>query len=169
MNGGAMAVGIYLRMSTEDQRERQTIETQRELTQGYCARNGLPIYEIFADDGVSGTIPLGQRQEGGRLLRDAKLKKFDQVVVYKLDRLGRDPRFTMEAVAQLEEYGVGILSVTESLGGKTSSGKLMRGMLTLFAGFERDQIRERSIAGTNRLAADGTWLGGIAPFGYCKV
>ena len=167
-NGPAMPVAIYLRVSTEDQRERQSIETQRDLTQAYCRSRGLAVYAVYADDGVSGTIPLGQRPEGGRLLQDAKLRKFSQLLVYKLDRLGRDPRFTMEAVAQLEECGVGLRSVTQELDHTTSSGKLMTGMLSCFAGFERDQIRERSMAGTNRVAQAGAWLGGIVPFGYRK-
>jgi site-specific DNA recombinase len=163
-----MAVGIYLRVSTEEQRERQSIVTQRDLAEGFCRQNGLPIHAIYADDGVSGTIPLGRRPEGGRLLRDARLRKFDQLVVYKLDRIGRDPRFTLEALAQLEECGVGIRSLTESLDHTTSSGKLMTGLLSCFAGFERDQIRERSMAGTNRVAQAGAWLGGIVPYGYRK-
>ncbi len=163
-----MAVGVYLRVSTEEQRDRQSIATQRDLTQEYCTRNGLPIHATYADDGVSGTIPLGHRPEGGRLLRDARLQKFDRLVVYKLDRIGRDPRFTLEALAQLEECGVVVLSVTESLDRTTSSGKMMSGLLSVFAGFERDLIRERSIAGTNRLAEAGVWVGGIVPYGYRK-
>lgn len=163
-----MSVGVYLRVSTEEQRDRQSIATQRDLTEEYCSRSGLRIHAIYADDGVSGTIPLGHRPEGGRLIRDARLQKFDQLVVYKLDRIGRDPRFTLEALAQLEECGVVILSVTESLDRTTSSGKMMSGLLSVFAGFERDLIRERSIAGTNRLAEAGVWLGGIVPYGYRK-
>ncbi len=163
-----MPVGIYLRVSTEDQRERQSIETQRDLTQTYCHSRGMAVHAVYADDGVSGTIPLGQRPEGGRLLHDAKLRKFSHLVVYKLDRLGRDPRFTLDALAQFEACGVGILSVTESLDGTTSSGKMMTGLLSVLAGFERDQIRERSMAGTYRVAQAGAWLGGIVPFGYRK-
>jgi site-specific DNA recombinase len=163
-----MTVATYLRVSTEDQRERQTIEMQRQLTQDYCKRNGLSIYETYADDGVPGTIPFGQRPEGARLLRDARLKKFDNVVIYKLDRIGRHELVNLLAITQLEEYGVGLLGVTESLDRTTSSGKAMTGMISVFAGFERDQIRERSMAGTKRVAEAGAWLGGIVPFGYRK-
>ena len=64
---------------------------------------------------------------------------------------------------------MGIRSLTESLDRTTSSGKLMTGLLSVFAGFERDVIRERSLAGTNRVAQDGAWLGGVVPYGYRKT
>src|SRR3712207_5700362 len=62
---------IYLRVSTEEQAERGTIETQREFAKRYCSMNSILIHDFYADDGVSGTIPLGGRPEGARLLADA--------------------------------------------------------------------------------------------------
>src|SRR3954465_9741498 len=85
-----MAVGVYVRVSTEEQRERQSIVTQREFGSRYCDLHELPIHETYADDGVSGTVPLEARPGGIRLLEDARKQKFDQLLVFKLDRLGRD-------------------------------------------------------------------------------
>src|SRR5580658_1227461 len=98
MNDGTMAVGVYVRVSTEEQRERQSIATQRDFAERYLSLHG-PVTSIFyADDGYSGTIPLEGRPDGSRMLRDARLKKFDQLLVYRLDRLGRDTRLILNAV-----------------------------------------------------------------------
>jgi site-specific DNA recombinase len=161
-----MAVGVYLRVSTEEQRERQSIATQRDFAGRYCELHQLPVHARYADDGISGTIPLDRRPEGARLLHDARLKKFDQLLVYKLDRLGRETRLTLEAVAELEKCGVRVRSMTEEFDSQTPTGRLMMTMLSGFAAHEREVIRERSMAGTDRKAEAGNWMGGIVPFGY---
>jgi len=163
-----MAVGVYLRVSTEEQRERQSIATQRDFAVRYTDLHQLPIHAVYADDGVSGTVPVDRRPEGARLLRDARLKKFDQLLVYKLDRLGRETRLTLEAVAELEKCGVRVRSMTEEFDSQTPIGRLMITMLSGFAAHEREVIRERSMAGTERKAEAGVWLGGITPYGYRK-
>ena len=168
-NVNVMAVGVYLRVSTEEQRERQSIATQRDFADRYSSLHGLSVHRVYADDGVSGTVPLEQRPEGGQILRDARLGKFDQLLVYKLDRLGRETRLILNSVAELEKLGVRIRSMTEEFDTGTSTGRLMLTMLSGFASHERDVIRERSVAGTNRVAEAGVWLGGIVPYGYRKA
>jgi len=163
-----MAVGIYVRVSTEEQRERQSIVTQREFGNRYCDLHTLPISETYADDGVSGTVPLELRPGGIRLLEGARQHKFDQLLVFKLDRLGRDTRLILNAVAELEKHGVRVRSMTEEFDTATATGRLMLTMLSGFAAHERELIRERSVAGTNRLAEAGAWLGGVVPYGYRK-
>src|SRR5579872_5283849 len=74
-----MAIAVYLRVSTEEQRERQSIATQREFGVRYCEFNALTVYRVYADDGVSGTVPIENRPEGSQMLRDARLGKFDQL------------------------------------------------------------------------------------------
>ena len=75
----------------------------------------------------------------------------------------------MEAVAELKRCGVRVQSITESLDNETSSGRLMITLLSGFATHEREVIRERSLAGTNRRAKNGAWMGGVVPYGYRKV
>src|SRR5450432_853828 len=163
-----MAVAVYVRVSTEEQRERQSILTQREFAERYCALHKLSVHLVYADDGVSGTVPLDRRSEGSRILKDAKLGKFDQLLVYKLDRLGRDTRLILNAVAELEKYGVRVRSMAEEFDTATATGRLMLTMLSGFAAHERELIRERSVAGTHRLAEAGAWMGGVVPYGYRK-
>jgi site-specific DNA recombinase len=164
-----MPVAIYARVSTEEQRERQSIETQLEQAHRFCDYQKLPIYRIFADNGISGTVPLDRRPEGSQILADARLGKFDQLLVYKLDRLGRETRLILNAVADLEKLGVRVRSMTEEFDASSATGKLMLTLLSGFASHEREVIRERSVAGTNRVAGTGAWMGGIVPYGYRKA
>jgi site-specific DNA recombinase len=165
----SVPIAVYLRVSTEEQRERQSIATQRDFGERYCNLHSLAVYRVYADDGVSGTVPLEQRSEGSQILRDARLGKFDQLLVYKLDRLGRETRLILNGVAELEKHGVRIRSMTEEFDTGTASGRLMLTMLSGFAAHEREVIRERSIAGVNRAAEAGAWVGGIVPYAYRKV
>src|SRR3569623_1039751 len=165
--GGSVA--LYLRVSTEEQRERQSIDTQREFGAKYTDLHELRVQRVYADDGISGTIPIEKRPEGRRILEAARRGAFDQLLIYKLDRLGCDTRLILNAVAELEKYGVRVRSMTEEFDTATATGRLMLTMLSGFAAHERDQIRERSMAGTDRLARAGAWLGGIVPYGYRKV
>src|SRR5215471_11457116 len=98
-----MAVAIYARVSTEEQRERQSIRTQVDFGQRYCELHGLSIYRIYCDEGISGTVPLEKRNEGNRVIEDARQGKFDGLLIYKLDRLGRETRLILNAVADLEK------------------------------------------------------------------
>ena len=164
-----MPVAVYARVSTEEQRERQSIETQHEFGQRFCELHSLPVFRVYSDDGVSGTIPLDQRPEGSHILRDAKLGKFDQLLVYRLDRLGRETRLILNAVADLEKLGVRVRSMTEEFDAGTASGRMMLTMLSGFATLEHAVIKERSLAGTERVARAGAWLGGIVPYGYRKT
>ena len=71
VEAGALRVGVYLRVSTREQRERQSILTQRAEVERVCRFNGEEVVDWYADDGVSGTLPFEVRPEGARLLRSA--------------------------------------------------------------------------------------------------
>jgi site-specific DNA recombinase len=79
-------VALYMRVSSEEQRDRETIEIQREFLEQYCRLYGLEIVDVYADDGVSGTVLLHERPAGRRLLEDAREGRFTAVLVSKLDR-----------------------------------------------------------------------------------
>jgi len=67
-----VAVAVYLRVSTEEQCERQSIATQRDFAKRYCELHQLEVFRIYSEEGVSGTIALDRRPEGSQLLEDAK-------------------------------------------------------------------------------------------------
>ena len=156
---GAERVALLLRVSSEEQRERETIEIQREFLQEYCRLYGLEVAQIYADDGVSGTIPLHERPEGRRLLEDAKVGKFTTLLVYRLDRLGRSLLVTVDAHDRLQDCGVALKSATEPIDTSNPSGRLIFQMLASFAEYERETIRERTRAGLHRAYRGGKHSG----------
>jgi site-specific DNA recombinase len=161
-----MKAAAYLRVSTEEQRERQTIETQRQTAERYFAERDIFPIDWYVDDGASGTVPMEERPEGQRLLADARAGRFDTLFIYKVDRLGRNALVTLQAATDLASCGVLLQSMTESIDNRTPHGQFSLVTLCGVAGYERDNIVARSIEGTNRLAKEGAWLGGIVPFGY---
>ena len=160
---------LYLRVSSEEQRERQTIETQRDFGTRWCALHEIPIRCVYEDDGVSGTVPLDERPGGARLLEAARQGQVSIVYIYKIDRLGRGARPILNAVATLEALGCQVRSLTEPFDTSTPSGRFLLTILSGVAELERDTIIERSVAGSRRLAREGIWLGGVAPYGYRVV
>jgi site-specific DNA recombinase len=158
-------IALLLRVSSEEQREKETIELQEEFLEQYCGLYELEVAEIYKDDGVSGTIPLHERPEGRQLLEDAKEGKFEAVLVYKLDRLGRTLLVIVDAHDRLQEAGVALRSATEPIDTSNPSGRLIFQMLASFAEYERGTIRERTQAGQRRAFKNGRQMGAI-PYGY---
>jgi len=158
-------VALLMRVSSEEQREKETIEIQDEFLKQYCDLYELEVADIYKDDGVSGTIPLHERPEGRRLLEDAKDGKFDVVLVYRLDRLGRSLLVIVDAHDRLQQAGVALRSGTEPIDTSTPSGRLIFQMLASFAEFERGTIRERTQAGLHRALKSGKQAG-LIPYGY---
>jgi site-specific DNA recombinase len=162
---GLERVAFYLRVSSEEQRDRETIEIQDDFLGQYRSLYDLEVAEIYKDDGISGTIPLHERPEGRRLLEDTKAGKFDTVLVYKLDRLGRSLLVIVDAHDRLQETGVALRSATEPIDTSTPSGRLIFQMLASFAEYERETIRERTRAGMHRAYRSGKNMG-VVPYGY---
>lgn len=161
-----MRVAVYARVSSDDQQERGTIENQLEFARKYCDLHQLEVVEWYKDDSVSGTIPLEEREDGSKVLIDAKSKRYDLLLIYKLDRLGRSARIILNAVHELEQNGVQVRSMTEPFDTGNPNGRFILTMLAGVADLERETILERMWHGANRAARQGKWLGGIVPYGY---
>jgi len=159
---------LYGRVSSEDQAERGTIQNQIEFSTKYCDLHKINIKEKYLDDGVTGTLPLEDREDGLRLIEDAKAGKFNLVLIYKLDRLGRTARVILNAIHELEGYGVKVRSMTEPFDTGDPSGRFLVTILAGVADLDRSSTLERLWNGANRAAREGKWLGGIVPFGYLK-
>src|SRR5215211_481905 len=158
-------VALYLRVSSEEQRDTGTIQTQRDFLEQYRELYGLEVVDVYADDGVSGTIPLHERLEGRRLLDDATAGKFDTVLVYRLDRVGRTLLAVIDAHDRLAHGGVALKSATEPLDTSTPAGRLIFQMLASFSEFERGTIAQRTTDGLHRAFRNGKHLGTL-PYGY---
>ena len=155
-------IATYERVSSEDQRERETIRTQtEELVRRLAADPQVQLVERYVDDGVSGTISMANRPGGMRLLEDAARGRFDEVWVYKIDRLGRDDVDPLVVWQELERLGVKVHSVTEGV-----SSLFEYHIRVAMAAEERRTFLARSAAGMERAARDGRYCGGIVPLGY---
>jgi len=160
-----MKVAIYTRVSTEDQaREGYSIEVQREYLLDHAKRLGWEVYKIYTDD-VSGYVM--DRPALNEMLEDAKQKRFELIITYKLDRFSRKLKDLLNIVDELDSYGVAYKSATEPFDTSTSTGKLMFQQLGSFAEFERNRIKERVFPGMIKGVQQGNWQGArYAPYGY---
>ncbi len=76
-----MKAALYFRVSTDEQKERASIETQREFAARYCKAHEIEVIGSYSDEGFSGTVPVAERPDGSQLLANAKGKKFDTILV----------------------------------------------------------------------------------------
>jgi site-specific DNA recombinase len=159
-------IALYMRVSTEDQADRGTIEAQRDFLRQFASLYQLPVADEYADDGVTGTLPLGERPEGQRLLQDAEAGRFGSVLVYRLTRLGRSLKALTEAHETLSRYGVTIRSATEPFDTSTPIGTFLFQLLGSLAELDRAQMLEQLSRGRDRVARNGKWTGGLVPYGY---
>ena len=150
-------------MSTEDQAERATIQSQLDFLRRYVSLHELPVAGEYVDDGISGTVPLAGRPEGQRLLIDAEAGRFGAVLVYRLDRLGRDLRSLLDAHDALNGSGVAIRSGTEPIDTSSPIGEFIFSLLGSLAELEKSTIAERTSLGRNRVASAGGYTGGPSP------
>jgi site-specific DNA recombinase len=165
-NPPATGCVLYARVSSEEQKQKETIETQIHVAKQQCEREGIVLGEIYRDEGVSGTVPFDERPDGKRLLTDARAGKFTTVLLYRVDRLGRLDVVSHVARHHLETLGVGLRSLTEPFDTSTPTGRFMFGILVSFSSMERESIKQRAKAGLHRVASEGRWANGRPPYGY---
>jgi DNA invertase Pin-like site-specific DNA recombinase len=128
----------------------------RELRE-HCSRRGWTITGEYVDIGVSGSKD--SRPELNKLVADAHRRKLDAVLVWKLDRFGRSLKHLVNSLAEFESLGIAFISLKESLDLTTPAGRLMFGIVSAMAEFERDLIRERVRAGISNRRAKGFRVG----------
>lgn len=149
----AKRVACYVRVSTNGQTtDNQTLELRR-----YCERQGWVISKIYEDKGISGATR--ERLALDQMLADAAAKKWDCLLVWKIDRLARSTSHLLEILTQLKTAEVGFCSMTEAIDTTSAQGRMLLTFLGAIAEFERELIRERIKAGLNRTRSEGTKLG----------
>ena len=156
--GGKMTkgrVGIYGRVSTLD--KGQDVELQLADLRSYASARGWEIFKEYVDIGQSGSKE--QRPAFNQLMEDARRRKIDIVLVWRLDRFGRSLKHLVVSLDEVKTLGVGFVSLKEALDFTTPTGRLMLHLLGAFAEFEKDLIRERVIAGVTHARAKGKRLG----------
>jgi DNA invertase Pin-like site-specific DNA recombinase len=146
--GHPMKVALYARVSTHDQ---QTLKLQLYAMRKYTKSRKWKIAFEVKDIG-SGASDRPKREE---LLLAARRREIDGIIVWKLDRWGRSLPDLVNTIRELSEIGVIFVSLTEALDLTTSSGRAMVGLLSVFAEFERDVLKERVKAGIAQARIEG--------------
>lgn len=148
-------VAIYVRVSTTNQvEEGYSIDEQKDKLSSYCHIKDWSIYNIYTDGGFSGSNT--ERPALEQLIKDAKKKLFDTVLVYKLDRLSRSQKDTLYLIEDIFlENKIDFVSLLENFDTSTPFGKAMIGILSVFAQLEREQIKERLMLGKIGRAKSG--------------
>jgi DNA invertase Pin-like site-specific DNA recombinase len=143
-----MRAAVYARVSTHDQ---QTLGMQADAMTAYVEDRGRRLARRVEDVGS------GAKHRPGRdsLLKAARRREIDAIVVWRLDRWGRSVADLMATLRELAELGVGFVSLTQALDLTTPAGRAMAGMLAIFAEFEREILRERVRAGIARAREEG--------------
>ena len=147
-----LRAAIYARVSTLDQEPENQLQELRRYVQarGWTAKE-------YVDRGVSGAKD--SRPALDALVRDAKRRRFDVLVVWRLDRLGRSLKHLIGLLDDLQSFGVAFVSLAEGIDATTPAGKLQMHILGAIAEFERGRIVERVKAGMARAKAAGKHVG----------
>ena len=150
--GHPLRVGLYARVSTYDQK---TLPLQIRAMREYAARRNWTIAQQIKEVGSGAS----QRELRETLIAHARRREIDVVLVWRLDRWGRSVADLLATLHELQQLGVGFVSLTEALDLTTPTGRAMAGLLAVFAEFEREILRERVRAGLAHARLNGKRLG----------
>jgi len=146
---------IYVRVSTD----KQTVGNQVAVLRQIAKRRGWEVVEQYDDAGISGSKGRERRPGLDQMLKDASRRKFDVIMAWAIDRLGRSLIDLLGTIQTLEACGVDLYLDQQSIDTTTPAGKLMFQVCGAFAEFERSMIRQRVRAGLKRAVEEGKQLG----------
>ncbi|MEA3310172.1 MAG: recombinase family protein [Chloroflexota bacterium] len=160
----APRAAIYKRVSSEMQLQGYSLADQEHKSREYAARQGLKVVALYADEAKSATT--ADRPQFQQMIQDAEQGKFDVVILIDFSRFARNRRVMENFLYRLDQAGVEILSVTESIDRSEASGRAHLGMISVFNQFYTDQLAEKvTISKEARVKQRQLWNGAV-PFGY---
>ncbi|MFA6094657.1 MAG: recombinase family protein [Candidatus Paceibacterota bacterium] len=159
-------VAVYGRVSTSNQENEGTIETQLSSVREFAKANGLLIVKEYLDEGWSGDTLV--RPNLDQLRQDANKKVWEAVLVYDPDRIARRYSYQELVMDELKEKSIEVIFVTVSAP-KNPEDKILHGVRGLFAEYERAKITERFRLGRVRKAREGHIIASEAPYGYTFI
>src|ERR1700756_2230520 len=133
---------LYVRVSTDG----QTTENQRRVLTEVAERRGWEITTTYEEAGISGAKGRDKRPGFDAMLKDATRRRFDVLLFWSIDRLGRSTAAVTTALEELDQAGVAIYADKEAMDATTPHGRAMLQMAAVFAKLERSMIRERVMA-----------------------
>ena len=148
-------VVIYARVSTLD----QTVDNQLIELRDHCSKMGWEIVKEYVDEGLSGTLSREKRPSFNAMIKDGFRKKFDTVVCWDISRIGRSMKELIMFLSDMKDRGIGICSVRQGFDTSTSMGEIMFQFVGILSSWEREMIRERTLAGLDRAKKEGKTLG----------
>ncbi|OAA94112.1 recombinase family protein [Clostridium coskatii] len=159
-----LRVAIYSRKSVETDTG-ESIKNQIAICKQYFKRQNEECkFEIFEDEGFSGSNI--NRPSFQRMMELAKIRQFDVIAVYKIDRIARNIVDFVNVYDELDKLNIKLISITEGFDPSTPVGKMMMMLLASFAEMERMNIAQRVKDNMKELAKMGHWSGGTPPKGY---
>jgi DNA invertase Pin-like site-specific DNA recombinase len=154
---------LYVRVSTD----KQTVDNQKLLLTQVAERRGWDVVEVYSDAGISGAKERKDRPGLDQMLKDAQRGKFDIIMAWAIDRVGRSLFDLLGTIQHLEACGVDLYLDQQNIDTTTPMGKLIFQVTGAFAEFERSMIKQRIHAGLARARKHGTKSG--APIGRAPV
>jgi DNA invertase Pin-like site-specific DNA recombinase len=146
---------IFIRIGSHS----QTTENQERELREIAARMGWSIMKVYRDEGVSGAKSRSERPAFNALWKDATRRRFDMVMAWSVDRLGRSLQDLVAFLSELHALRIDLYLHQQGVDTSTPAGKALFQMMGVFAEFERAMIRERVKSGLERAKAQGKILG----------
>ena len=148
-----LKVAIYVRVSTIEQNPENQIDELKE----YCKRMNYEIYNTYIDKGESGLNE--NRPQFNELMKSLRLKMFNAIVIWKLDRIGRSLQHLLQILQEMKNKNVDLICLTQNIDTTTASGRLLFQIMGAFAEFESSLISERTKLAMARARKEGKQIG----------